>query len=177
MKYMTARMNALLVVGLIILAILSRWLPHPPNFSPVMGIALFAGARLSSKTWAFFLPVITMAISDLWLGWHSTLPFVYLSLILMTLIGWGNLKSKSFSWPRLGLYSTVASVLFFVITNFGVWLTQDLYSKDGLGLMACFAAALPFYPATLISGVIYSFALFGLNSSIEKFSLLARQNN
>lgn len=161
---MAMRGNGLVVFGLVALAVLSRWLPHPPNFSPLIGIALFAGARFDSKTLAVGVPLIAMLISDLVLGWHSTLPFVYGCLMILALIGWRALKPAGFGWKKLGATSTFGAVLFFVISNFGVWLTQDLYSYTLTGLVACFAAAIPFFPATLASGWVYAFALFALSS-------------
>lgn len=157
---MSNRMGHLTVFSLIGLAVLSRWLPHPPNFSPVMGIALFAGARFATRGQALGVALLAMVLSDLWLGFHSTIPFVYGSLAIVTLLGFNNLKPAIFGWGRLGGMSLWSAIIFFVITNFGVWMTQDLYAHTPAGLMACFTAAIPFFPATLLSTVIYSFALF-----------------
>lgn len=156
--------NGLVIVGLIALAVISRWLPHPPNFSPLIGIALFAGARFDSKGLAIGVPLAAMLLSDLVLGLHSTLPFVYGSLIVMTLMSWQSLKPSRFGWGRLALSSTVGAIFFFIVTNFGTWLVQDLYGKDFSGLTACYVAAIPFFPATLASAWVYSFALFALAS-------------
>ena len=152
----------ILVVGLILLAVVSRWLPHPPNFSPVIGIALLAGARFSSRPLALAVPLVALMISDLVLGWHSTVPYVYLGMAFAVYCGWKSLKTTPAVSMKLGLTTTLAAVGFFVLSNLGVWLSQDLYSHDLSGLGACFVAAIPFFPATLVSGLIYSYALFGL---------------
>jgi hypothetical protein len=91
------------VLGLLVLAVLSRWIPHPPNFSPLIGIALFAGSRFDSKFLALGLPVMALALSDLFLGWHSTLPFVYGALLVMAWASWKLLKPAHFGWSRVGV--------------------------------------------------------------------------
>ena len=164
---MTLRGNGLVVFGLVALAVLSRWLPHPPNFSPLIGIALFAGARFDSKKLAIGVPLLAMIISDVALGWHSTLPFVYGGMAVLALAGWLALKPSRFGWTRLGAVSTFGAIFFFVVSNFGVWATQDLYSQSLTGLVACFAAAIPFFPATLGSAWVYSFALFALSAAAD----------
>ncbi|MGE0762263.1 MAG: DUF6580 family putative transport protein [Bdellovibrionales bacterium] len=159
---MSKKVNVLVIVGLIVLAVLSRWLPHPPNFSPVLGVALLAGGRLLSRSMAIAVPLVAMVISDLILGWHSTIPFVYLGMVAAVLLGRGFLKdSKAFSL-KIGLTTTLAAVIFFLVSNFGVWMMQDLYSHDLSGLLACNIAAVPFFQATLISGLVYTYAMFGL---------------
>lgn len=156
--------NGFVIVGLIALAVISRWLPHPPNFSPLIGIALFAGARFDSKALAVGVPLIAMVMSDLVLGWHATLPFVYGSLMVLALLAWQTLKPARFGWGPLAWTSTFGALFFFVVSNFGTWLMQDLYAKDFAGLTACYVAAIPFFPATLTSAWVYSFALFALAS-------------
>ena len=106
--------------ALIVLAVATRWLPHSPNFTPVLAIALLAGGRFSNRWLALGAVLGAMAVSDLILGFHSTLILVYVSLALITVMGAG-LKPARFSWLRLGGLAGASSVLFFVVTNFGVW--------------------------------------------------------
>ncbi len=159
------------VLGLILLAVLSRWLPHPPNFSPILGIALLAGAQFRSRTLALLIPLAALFVSDLILGWHSTLPFVYLAMAMIVLLGWKFLKDSTFNFKFAGV-TLSSAVIFFVVSNLGVWWTQDLYSGTALGLFQCFVAAIPFFPATLISAVVYTYALFGLQALSEEYFAL-----
>lgn len=165
---MSDRFGHATVISLVLLAILSRWLPHPPNFSPVMAIALFAGARFGSARLGVVIAVMAMFMSDLYLGFHSTMPFVYVSLVIAALLGWDQLRPARFAWGRLAGMSSVAAIIFFVVTNLGVWMTQDLYPKNGAGLVACYVAGIPFFPATWASSLIYSFALFALWSLVDQ---------
>lgn len=156
------------VIGLIVLGVLARLIPHPTNFSPLLAVALFAGAKLPSRRLAIALPVLVMVLSDLWLGWHETLPYVYLSLALIGWMSWRKLRGEKFNWGDLAINSLKASVLFFIVSNLGVWITQDLYLPTFNGLVACFTLALPFFPNTLASTLIYSFAIFGLAAFYER---------
>jgi hypothetical protein len=83
-----SRSNLLLGSGLILLAIVARFLPHPPNFAPITAVALFGGVYFSDKRVGMFLPLIIMFLSDLVLGLHNTLFFVYGSFMLMSGIGY-----------------------------------------------------------------------------------------
>ena len=76
-----------IILSLIILAVLTRLLPHPPNVAPITGIALFAGNKFDNKWIGLILPIICMLISDLFLGFSSITLFVYLSFILISYIG------------------------------------------------------------------------------------------
>lgn len=168
---MSGRASLWVGLSLVFLAVISRWLPHPPNFSPLIGIALFAGSRFSSRWTAVGVPLIALMVSDLFLGWHNTLPFVYGALILMALGGYRWLKPAQFGWGRLGTLASGAAGFFFVVSNLAVWLVGGLYSPDLSGLVTCFVAAIPFFPATLVSGLVYSFALFALASIADVWTV------
>jgi hypothetical protein len=100
-----------------------------------------------------------MALSDLVLGLHGTLPFVYAAFALTVLMG-GMLRDRMRALPVLGT-ATVASLLFFALTNLGVWLTWDLYPLSLEGLMQAYTAGLPFYRNTLVGDLLFTGLLFG----------------
>lgn len=135
--------NAQWIVGVALL-VLWRWIPHPPNFSPVLAFAMFAGAQLPRK-WAVGAVWALMLASDLFLGFHSTMFFVYVALAACTVIG---------TRYNLLVSSLGASVLFFVVSNFGVWLLS--YPLTISGFVQCFALAIPFFWNTLVSTVLFS---------------------
>ncbi|HET6244560.1 MAG: hypothetical protein H0V01_08660 [Bacteroidetes bacterium] len=162
----------LFVAVLILVAALSRLLPHPPNFTPVAAIALFGGAYLSRK-FALLIPIVAMLIADLFLGFHDTMWAVYLSLILITLIGLG-LASRVKIVTVIGC-SLVSSVLFFIVTNFAVWLGSPYYSQDISGLITCYISAIPFFNYTILGDLVYSGVLFtGFYLASLKFPKLAK---
>lgn len=149
-------------LGWIALAALSRVLPHPANVTPAAAMALLGGAYLG-RGQALAFPLAALFISDLFLGLHSTMPFVYGSFLLTAMLG--QTLKKTFSWNRLIGCSLASSVLFFMVTNLGTWLTQDLYSRDAAGLMACFTAAIPFFRNSLLGDLGFAIVLFGLQSA------------
>ncbi len=155
---------------LLLLAVFSRLVPHVPNFTALGAVALFAGFFFPKRKHAVSVPLVAMILSDLVIGFHSTLPWVYGALILISILG-RSLQSSSdrhFSWTRLGGFSLVSAVLFFVVTNFGVWSLGSLYPRDIAGLSSCFVAAIPFFGNTLASQFLFGGLLFGVHRALRK---------
>ena len=144
---------------MILAAAATRLLPHPPNFSPVAALALFGGASFASKRAAFLVPLAAMFLSDLVLGLHSLIPVVYGSFALITCLGLWLRQRQSIS--RIAGAAVVGALLFFVLTNFGVWALENLYPKTWAGFADCYVAAIPFFCNTLVSNLLYSALLFG----------------
>lgn len=164
---MTANSARLIAIVLAILvAALLRLVPHPPNFTPIGAIGLFAGAYLGRNAVAFAVPLGALLLSDLVLGFHDTMIFVYAGAALSVLIGWvlaGRVSALS-----VGAGALASAILFFLVTNFGVWLSGSLYPPTLAGLAACFAAALPFFQNTLAGDFFYSALLFGGFALLER---------
>ncbi len=156
----------LLVVAI---AAFTRLLPHPPNFSPIAAMALFGGAYLSKK-YALIIPIIALFISDIFLGFHSTIPFVYGSFLITGLIGLWLKNHRDFKSIAVG--TLLSSVLFFLITNFGVWLVGSLYQKNITGLIQSYIMAIPFFRYTIIGDLFYTGIFFGSYQTIlsKKFN-------
>ena len=144
------------IFTIVILAVVTRLIPHAPNFAPIGGLALFSGSHFKKKI-ALAIPLIAMFLSDIFLGFHKTIPYVYLSFIIIALIG-GLIKSNK--WQSLLSASLISSVLFFLITNFGVWANGSMYQKNLNGLMQSYAFGIPFFRNTLISDLFYTFSFF-----------------
>ena len=137
-----------LIIAIIMLAaVLTRLVPHLPNFTPVTAIALFGGLYISNKILAYALPLTIMFISDIFLGFSSITLFVYSGFMLVTLIG--TLRKK----PNI-LTIFMGSLSFFIVTNFGVWLLG--YPKTWTGLVECYTLALPFFRNSLLGDFFYS---------------------
>jgi hypothetical protein len=136
-----------------------RLLPHPPNFAPIAAMALFGGAYFTKKWAAFLVPLIAMLVTDLILGFHETMWAVYLSFALIVGLGLTMLKEKKVG--NIFFASVISSVGFFVITNFGIWISTSYYAKTGAGLAACYTAAIPFFHQTLLSDLFFVGILFG----------------
>lgn len=167
LKKQIVNKNLLFVVGIIFVACLLRLVPHLPNFTPIGAIALFGGMYLDKK-YAFVLPLVALFLSDLVLGFHATMPFVYGSFILSGLLGmWVKRK-------RTGMRTVVAilasSVLFFVITNFGVWLVSGIYERSPRGLIEAFVMALPFFRNTIFGDLVYTTSFIIMYEILRVFS-------
>ena len=163
------------ITAMVLAAAALRLLPHYPNFTPVAGMALFGGAYFSNKKLSFAIPIAAMLLSDLILGFHSTMWAVYLSFALIVMIGFSLRKSKKISYIMLATVSS--SVLFFIVTNFAVWISGGIYPTTVTGLSECFIAAIPFFGSTMLGDLFYAGVLFGaLELAQLKFPVLAKAN-
>jgi hypothetical protein len=144
---------------LVVAAAFSRLLPHPANFTAIAAIALFGGVYLE-KRFAFVVPILAMLISDYFIGFYSGMYWVYGSFVLIGLIG---LWLKNHKKPLYILGGTFAgSILFFVITNFGVWMTPgSIYAPTWAGLVECYVAAIPFFRNTVGGDFFFVAVMFG----------------
>ena len=149
------------VVSLIFFAILSRFLPHPPNFTPIAAIALLSSKGFTNRWVVFLIPIVSLFISDLFIGLHATIPFVYISFILIALLG---MYVKKINIVSVLLSSTI----FFLVSNFGVWLLYYPISTEGL--VQCYTLALPFFLNTVLGDLVYGALL------IYPFYALQRRN-
>ena len=156
--------------GLILLAALSRLMPHPPNVSPVEAVALFGGAFFASRALALAVPVLAMLVSDLALGvvhgglyagWFGSTGFwlVYLCIAASVVLGFG-LRGRASGVRVLG-YCLAGSLLFFAVTNFGAWLASPVYPRSGAGLLQAYVAGIPFFQWTVLGTLAYAALLFG----------------
>ncbi|ALE41297.1 hypothetical protein KQY10_19955 [Leptospira interrogans] len=167
------RSKSLIVFSLILIAVASRYLPHPANFTPILAISLFAGAHFASKRLSLFLPVCALLISDLLIGFHDQMIPVYGISLLLVVAGWRLRISSSVS--KIALWSLSGSVLFFLVTNFYVWLA-GYYSYDLNGLVQCFIMAVPFFQNSLLGDLFYTTVLFGGFALIEKIGWMKLSN-
>jgi len=149
------------MLGLFILVfgIMMRLIVHPANFTPVLALILF-GAVYCNKKYALLLPLFLMMLTDAILGVHSLILFTWGSMMLVSLIGlW--LRERH-DWLHLTAASVGSAVLFYIVTNLGVWLLGGYYPMSLEGLIDCYALAIPFFRTMLVSTLIYSFVFFGL---------------
>jgi len=154
-----------IVTLMVVAAAFVRLIPHPPNFAPITAIALFGGAYYSKKTFAYLIPLSAMFVTDLILGFHSTMWAVYLSFIFIVALGMIMIKKKNVK--NIVLASLISSVLFFVLTNIAVWFSGILYPLNIAGLGACFTAAIPFFQNTLIGDLVFTGAMFGIYELVK----------
>lgn len=160
----------IVVISLIFVAAFSRLIPHWPNFTAVAAIALFGGALLGKRLFAFVVPLAALFITDLVLGFHSTMLHVYIAFAITVMLG--IYISKKQSVANVALTAVSASIVFFLITNFGSWMTMPYYTKDLTGLLTAYAAGLAFFNDgsmgispflnSLLGDLFYTGLLFGV---------------
>src|SRR6266581_1540847 len=149
----------IMLVTMVLAAAASRLFPHPPNFTPIAVIALFGGAQFSNKRAALLVPLAGLFLSDLALGFYAITPVVYGSFALTVCLGFWVRRRHSVQ--RIVFAAAASAILFFVLTNFGVWALDNLYTKTMAGLVNCYVAAIPFFRNMLLGDLVYSGLLFG----------------
>lgn len=176
------------ITGLIVLAALARLLPHPPNFTPIESMALFAGAWFVDRRLAILVPIAAMLLSDLVLGmvrgglylehlFSLSYLAVYACIVLCSIAGFA-MRGRVSAGRVLG-WSLAGAVIFFVVTNFAVWLTASAvpgHSACATGLIPCYVAAIPFFQWTVLGALFWSALLFGGYELLRRYWPALRQS-
>lgn len=155
------------ILGMILIAIVSRWMPHPPNFTAMCSLAFFGAVAVGSLPRSIVTLFGAMFISDLVCGFHGVMFFVYLSLGLIACLGYYVRAKNPF------FYLAISSLLFFIITNFGSWMVDGFYPKTWAGLWTCYVAALPFLANQVVGDLVYGALLYKYVSCRDKTSVVA----
>lgn len=160
----------LLITAIIVFGFAARLIPHFPNFAPMGALALFAAAFYKRKYLALIIPAIVWWGSDLYLNnfvyqlnegftfFSSFQIYNLISIALIVLLG--VILFRKMNIARIALGSVSASLIFFIVSNFGVWLQGGLYTKTFDGLVNCYLMAIPFYKATFLSDMIFTVVFF-----------------
>ncbi|MCK9597057.1 hypothetical protein M0R19_07780 [Candidatus Pacearchaeota archaeon] len=146
---------------LIIIGFLTRFMPHPMNFTAIGAIALFSGYYFKDKRIAFVVPIIIMLLSDWKLGFYQwqLLLSVYAAFALIVLLGI-IIKNKKWFWSLP--MSLAGTISFFLITNGAVWLFAEWYPHTFVGLMLCYAEGIPFLKNAFLGDLTYTFIFFSI---------------
>ena len=166
------------IILFIIVGCMSRIIPHAPNFTPIGAICLFGASHFTKKTYAFLVPILIIFFSDLFINnvlypnssfifFYNGFYWQYISYILIISMSVIFLKPK-ISIFSIGLNSVASSLIFFIISNFGVWIASGMYPLNFIGFISCYVNALPFYYNTLISFLLYSYLLIGAFYLIQR---------
>jgi hypothetical protein len=147
------------ILLLIATGVLSRFIPHPANFTAVGSLALFSGFRFSSKK-ALFITITTMLLTDCVFGFHSVMWATYGSLFLTIVLG--RAIRRNYNFRIVTLISLSSSMLFFLMTNFAVWVIPgSMYPKTVFGLVDSYIMAIPFFRNSILGDFAYSWIFFG----------------
>ena len=160
------RTKLITITGIIFALAVFRLLPHLPNVSPVAAMALFGGAYFADKRMAFVVPFAALFLSDLFLGLHNSMIFVYAGFAITVAIGF--LLQNRVTITNTVFAMVASSVLFFLLTNFGAWMTSGLYVKSAEGLMQAYVAGIPFFQNSLLGNLVYAAVIFGGYHLLQK---------
>ena len=161
-------------ISLILILALARLIPHPPNFTPIIAVAIMSGFFFKNIYLSLGVLIISMLLADIFISFYNNLIFVYLSLLLITFIFYK--LSKKINFKNLFFYSFVGSLIFFLISNFGVWalgspgVSNIAYEKSLSGLIECYIFAIPFFGNTFLSTIIFSYPAIYIYKSLPTWS-------
>ena len=130
---------------------LSRIIPHPPNFTPILASAIMAPMLIKDRWFGIAIPIVAMFISDVIIGFYSYQFVIYSSIIAIALV-----SPMRKNYVMLGIMAVGGSVWFFITTNFAEWMIWDYYPKTIEGLITCYTSAIPFFKNTLISTCLFT---------------------
>ena len=155
-------------ISLILLLAFSRLIPHPPNFTPIVAVAIMSGYFFKNIKLSFVVLLIAMLLVDVFIGFYKHMLFVYLSLFLITFIFFKI--SDKINFKNLFVFGFLGSLIFYLVSNFGVWasgvlspITNLPYEKNLNGLISCYFLAIPFFKNTLFSTIVFSYAAYLAN--------------
>lgn len=158
------RLEWLLCVLLVLFGVLARRFQVQWNVTPTAALAMFAGFLFIDRKLAYVVPLAILAISNIFLASHHSageMLAVYMSFLIPVALG--GLVRRRFTFARVIGCTLVSSVLFFLITNFAVWLYRrgDAYADSWAGLLACYEAGLLFFRWMLAGDLFYAAVIFG----------------
>ena len=167
-KFRKKLINYFFPISFILILSFSRLIPHPWNFTPVLAMGIFSGFYFRNFFLSSFIVIFSMFIGDLYLGFHSTMFFTYFSMIIAVTLGF---FVKDLRFIEILITGVTSSVCFFFVTNFGAWLTLDMYEKSLSGLLKSYFLAIPFFHNTLLSTLLYLTVLKFIFSFINRQKL------
>lgn len=151
--------RTIVILAMIALAATLRVMPHPWNFTPVGAMALFSGAVIKDRRLAFLFPLAALFAGDIFVGFHKLMPLVYASFLVDVALGYWIRDRRTVA--SISGITLLGAIQFFLVTNFGVWALLQGWPQTAAGLIACYAAGLPFLLNTLAGDTFYAALLFG----------------
>jgi len=157
-------------IGLVLILALAKLIPHPPNFTPIIAVAIMSGYFFRNIYLSFATLLFAMLVADAFIGFYNNMLFVYLSLFLIAFVFFK--LSKKINFKNLFVYGFAGSLIFFIISNFGVWAmgspgVYDIaYEKSLNGLIQCYVLAIPFFGNTFLSTVIFAYPAIFIYKSL-----------
>ena len=167
-QYFKISRKEIFSIVIVLLLAFSRLIPHPPNFTPIVAVAIMSGYFFKNIKLSFVVLLISMLLVDVFIGFYKHMLFVYLSLFLIVFVFFKI--SYKINFKNLFIFGFLGSLIFYLVSNFGVWASGVLspvtnlpYEKDLNGLISCYFLAIPFFKNTLFSTIVFSYAAYLAN--------------
>jgi len=160
------KINLIMPIILFGLLVLSRMITDIPNFTATIALVMFTGYLIQNRLLSILIVLTSQVVSDLYLGIYSSMIFVYaayISIVLLSPIIMNKINTKSVIFS-----SIISPSIFFIISNFGVWLTGSMYTFNLSGLITCYVAGIPFFDESLISTILFALTIFSIMKLIRK---------
>ena len=157
------------IIFITLILVLSRIIPHPPNFTPILAGIIFLPFIKKDLTFSVIVPLAAMLISDLIIGMHSLMLWTYAPIIFLSCLTY---YFNQDSILRIGTLAVVSPMVFFLVSNFGVWISGSSYTEDMSGLIECYFNAIPFYASSAISCLLFTALFYFLRLALLKRNFL-----
>ena len=157
-------------IGIILILAFARLIPHPPNFTPIIAVAIMSGYFFRNIYVSFSILLISMLIADILIGFYENIIFVYIALLLIAFVFFKI--SNKINFKNLFIYGFAGSLIFFIVSNFGVWALGNPgvldvpYERNLNGLIECYILAIPFFGNTFLSTVIFAYPVIFIYKSL-----------
>ncbi len=169
-----------LLISLVVISVaFLRIIPHIYNFSPVISLAIFGAIHFRSKIYSYLIVILSIMLSDIiinnfvynlensFLFFYEGFYWQYISYFLIILMSF-SFKGKRIGLKNITYLCVFSSLIFFIISNFGFWLTSGMYSLTFFGLLECYIKAIPFYQGTILGLLFYTPIFFGSYYFLQK---------
>ena len=157
------------IIFFTLLLVLSRVVPHPPNFTPILAGIIFLPFIKKDFTFSMIVPIVVMLISDFIIGMHSLMLWTYLPILILSFLAFYFYQD---SFRRIINLAIFSPIIFFILSNFGVWVNSAKYSRNFSGLVECYIYAIPFYASSAISCILFSIVFYLIRQLIFKKNFL-----
>ena len=154
--------NYLFPICIIFILAIARLIPHPPNFTPIIAAAIISSYLFRNIYFSLIVLLSSMFLSDLIIGLYDNFLFIYFSLFLVIFVQ--SRINMKITFKNLYLHSLIASLIFFITTNFSVWMFSNLYEKSFSGLIYCYFLAIPFFTNTVLSTILFSYIAYAVTN-------------
>ena len=157
------------IIFITLILVLSRIIPHPPNFTPILAGIIFLPFIKKDLAFSIIAPLAAMLISDLIIGMHSLMLWTYAPIIFLSCLTYYFNQDNILG---IGTLAVVSPMVFFLVSNFGVWISGSSYTKDMSGLIECYFNAIPFYASSAISCLLFTALFYFLRLALLKRNFL-----